>query len=39
VLPILIGAVDILITELIHLYWVLTRRRPPAPHAVPAGLE
>ena len=26
VLPILIGAIDILITELIYLYWVLTRR-------------
>ena len=39
VLPILIGAVDILITELIHLYWTLTRRRPPLPHAAPAGLE
>ena len=39
VLPILVGAVDILITELIHLYWTLTRRQPPAPHPVPAGLE
>jgi len=39
VLPILIGAVDILITELIYLYWALTRRRPPMSHAMPAGLE
>ena len=34
VLPILIGAIDILITELIYLYWVLTRpirRRARAP--------
>ncbi len=39
VLPILIGAIDIVITELIFLYWVLTCRLPPASHAVPAGLE
>jgi C4-dicarboxylate transporter, DctQ subunit len=39
VLPILIGAIDILATEFVHLYWTLTRRRPPAPHLVPAGLE
>ena len=39
VLPILVGAIDIVITEFIHLYWVLTRRRPPAPHPAPAGLE
>jgi TRAP-type C4-dicarboxylate transport system permease small subunit len=39
VLPILIGAVDILITELIHLYWALTRRPPHAPRPVPATVE
>ena len=39
VLPILIGAIDIVITELIFLYWVLTCRLPPASHVVPAGLE
>src|SRR5262245_11933700 len=39
VLPILIGAADILITELIHLYWTLTRRPIPAPQPVPATVE
>jgi len=39
VLPILVGAVDILITELIHLYRTLTRRPPPTPHPLPAGVE
>jgi len=39
VLPILIGAVDILVTELIYLYWVLMRRPLPAPRAVPAAVE
>ena len=39
VLPILIGAVDILITELIYLYWVLMRRPLPAPRAMPAAVE
>jgi TRAP-type C4-dicarboxylate transport system permease small subunit len=39
VLPILIGALDILITELIYLYWVLMRRPLPAPRAMPAAVE
>jgi TRAP-type C4-dicarboxylate transport system permease small subunit len=39
VLPILIGAVDILVTELIYLYWVLMRRPLPAPRAMPAAVE
>jgi hypothetical protein len=39
VLPILIGAVDILITELIYLYWVLMRRPLPAARAMPAAVE
>ena len=39
VLPILLGAVDILITELIYLYWVLMRRPLPAPRAMPAAVE
>lgn len=39
VLPILVGAVDILITELIYLYWVLRGRPLPAPRAMPATAE
>ena len=39
VLPILLGAVDILITELIYLYWVLTRRPLPIPRPLPAAVE
>ena len=39
VLPILIGAVDILITELIYLYWVLRRRPLPVPRPMPAAVE
>jgi TRAP-type C4-dicarboxylate transport system permease small subunit len=39
VLPILIGAIDILITELIYLYWVLTRRPLPHPRPLPAAVE
>lgn len=39
VLPILIGAIDILITELIYLYWVLMRRPLPAPRAMPAAVD
>jgi TRAP-type C4-dicarboxylate transport system permease small subunit len=39
VLPILIGAVDILITELIHLYWQITRRPPSDPRPMPAAVE
>jgi TRAP-type C4-dicarboxylate transport system permease small subunit len=39
VLPILIGAVDILITELIYLYWVLMRRPLPAPRAMQAAVD
>jgi TRAP-type C4-dicarboxylate transport system permease small subunit len=39
VLPILIGAIDILITELIYLYWVLTRRPLPLPRPLPAAVE
>jgi TRAP-type C4-dicarboxylate transport system permease small subunit len=39
VLPILIGAVDILITELIYLYWVLMRRPLPVPRPMPAAVE
>jgi TRAP-type C4-dicarboxylate transport system permease small subunit len=34
VLPILLGAADILMTELVYLYWTLSGRLPPpAPHA------
>ena len=39
VLPILIGAVDILITELIHLYRQLMRRPPSDPRPLPAAVE
>jgi len=39
VLPILIGAIDILITELIYLYWVLMRRPLPHPRPLPAAVE
>ena len=39
VLPILLGAIDIVITEAIHLYWQLSGRPPPARHLLPAGTE
>src|SRR5262245_45516363 len=39
VLPILIGAIDIVITELIGLYWQLTRRPPATPHAIAPSTE
>jgi TRAP-type C4-dicarboxylate transport system permease small subunit len=39
VLPLMIGAFDILITELIYLYWQLTLRPPPHPHPLPATME
>ena len=39
VLPILLGAIDIVITETIHLYWQLTGRLPPTQHLLPAGTE
>ena len=40
VLPILLGAIDIVITEAIHLYWQLAGY-PPSPHSnlLPAGTE
>jgi TRAP-type C4-dicarboxylate transport system permease small subunit len=39
VLPLLIGAFDITITELIYLYWQLTGRPPIHPHPLPATVE
>ena len=39
VLPLLIGAIDILITELIYLYWQLSGRQLPHPNPVPATVE
>ena len=40
VLPILIGAIDIVITELIYLYWALDGRLAAGVRTlVPAGLE
>lgn len=39
VLPLLLGSIDILITELIHFYWQLIRRHPDQPHLLPAGTE
>jgi TRAP-type C4-dicarboxylate transport system permease small subunit len=39
VLPLLIGAFDIAITELIYLYWQVRGVIPAHPHALPAGLE
>jgi len=39
VLPLLIGAFDIVITELIHFYWHLTGRPPLHPHPIPATVE
>lgn len=39
VLPLLIGAIDILITELIYFYWQIAGRSPPHPHPLPATVE
>jgi TRAP-type C4-dicarboxylate transport system permease small subunit len=39
VLPLLIGAFDIVITELIYFYWQLTGRTPSLPHHIPATVE
>ena len=39
VLPLLIGAFDITITELIYLYWQFTGRTPIHPHPLPATVE
>ena len=39
VVPLLIGAIDILITELIFLYWQITGRSPPHRHPLPATVE
>jgi TRAP-type C4-dicarboxylate transport system permease small subunit len=39
VLPLLIGAIDILITELIYFYWQVTGRSPPHPHPLLATVE
>src|SRR6185295_16767847 len=39
VLPLLIGAFDIVITELIYFYWQLTGRPPVHPHPLPATVE
>ncbi len=39
VLPLLLGSIDILITEIIHFYWQVTRQRPHQPHLLPAGTE
>ncbi len=36
VLPILVGAIDILVTECIHLRWALTGRAPPPRPGLPA---
>jgi len=39
VLPLLIGAMDIVITELIYFYWQITGRSPLHPHPLPAAVE
>jgi len=39
VLPLLIGAFDIAITEAIYFYWQLTGNLPSHPHPLPAALE
>jgi TRAP-type C4-dicarboxylate transport system permease small subunit len=39
VLPLLLGAINIAITEAIYLYWQLAGRPPSHPHPLPVALE